>query len=110
MSDHTIVVTFDHEGGIVPLAAHGESVELRRQVKRGDRIRWVSPHGAATVVFADDANANSPLEDGTMGDGTFRLVVRSGNFDYRCSLQVGAQRFGWAVGGPGGGSVIVEPT
>jgi hypothetical protein len=101
---HTVVITFDVAGNPVPLSADGSRVDTTRKTHGGDKIRWVSPHGAVAVTFPE----TTPFEDGKNGDQTFRNVSGQGSFKYKCAVVTGdGKSHGWPHNQNGGGTVEV---
>lgn len=104
MQKHTVLLTFDERGNVVPLSPDGTQLESSLTAKKGDRVRWISPHGTALIDFQGSTpfatEASKPSEDFRM------LSVPQGTFPYRCSITTAdGEKHGWE--GNCGGVVIV---
>ncbi|PYX92606.1 MAG: hypothetical protein DMG67_06340 [Acidobacteria bacterium] len=104
MQQHTVLLTFDERGNVVPLSPDGTRVESNLTAKQGDQIRWITPHGSALIEF----QGSTPFGSGTSKrNEDFRtLSVSEGSFPYRCSITTtDGQKHGWQ--GNCGGTVVV---
>jgi len=103
MQQHTVLLTFDEHGNVVPLSEDGTKVNPNLQVKKDDQIRWTSPHGTVGIEFQD----SSPFPVAPQKSDEFRSVsASSGKFPYTCTITTqDNQSHGWK--GDCGGVVIV---
>lgn len=101
MKQHTVVLTFNERGDVIPINGHQTAEELK--VKLGDRLRWTTPHGTVVIEFPD----SSPFEGGdSKGYDEFRAIIARGEFQYSCGITTSdGNKHGWKANG--GGTVIV---
>src|SRR5262245_18090362 len=103
MQQHTVVLTFNEHGNVVPLSDDGTTVSKNLEAQKNDKIRWISPHGAVAITF--QKSSPFPAEASTR-DEDFRTVANTGNFPYICSITtVDGEKHGWE--GDCGGVVII---
>jgi len=102
MPQHTVILTFDESGNVVPLSEDGTQVESTLAAQKGDEVRWTSPHGSVIIEFQGAA----PFAAGDTAFDQFQAIaVAKGTFTYRCSVMAGGEKRGWAE--KSGGVVIV---
>ena len=103
MARKKITITFDENGTLVGLPR-------KLRAKKGDTIRWDSPHGPVRINFRNESPFGVSGE--VAGATSHKVTVRRGTFRYKCGVTVES---GTHIGWPGatepgsGGEVVIEP-
>ena len=98
----TITITFDENATLVGLPR-------KLSLRKGDIIRWDSPHGPVRINFPN----GSPFGDSgeVAGSTSHRVTSHGGTFRYGCGVTVtSGKHIGWPgeTGSGSGGEVVIE--
>ena len=99
---HKIMITFDEHCALVALPK-------KPRLRKGDTIRWDSPHGPVRINFPDNSPFGASGE--VAGSTSHKVTAYRGTFKYGCGVTV---KSGKHIGWPGkttpgsGGEVVIE--
>ncbi len=99
---HTITITFDEHCTLV-------AFPRKPRLRKGDIIRWDSPHGPVRINFPNGSPFGASGE--VAGSARHRVTAYGGTFRYGCGVTVtSGKHIGWpGEAAPGsGGEVVIE--